>query len=74
MNQELSDVQAGLRKGRGIRDQIANICWIIERAREIQKNIYSASFTTLNPFTVWITAICGKVLNRWKYQITLPVS
>ena len=58
MNQELSDVQAGLRKGRGIRDQIANICWIIERAREIQKNIYSASLTTLKPLTVWITKNC----------------
>ena len=40
MNQELPDVQAGFRKGRGTRDQIANICWIIEKARELQKNIY----------------------------------
>ena len=40
MNCELPDVQDGLRKGRGTRDQIANICWIIERAREFQKNIY----------------------------------
>ena len=40
MNHELPDVQAGFRKGRGIRDQIANICWIIEKAREFQKNIY----------------------------------
>ena len=40
MNQELSDVQAGFRKGRGTRDQIANICWIIEKAREYKKNIY----------------------------------
>ena len=40
VNCELPDVQAGLRKGRGIRDQIANICWIIEKAREFQKNIY----------------------------------
>ena len=40
VNWELSDVQAGLRKGRGTRDQIANICWIIEKAREFQKNIY----------------------------------
>ena len=40
MNQELPDVQAGLRKGRGTRDQIANIRWIIEKAREFQKNIY----------------------------------
>ena len=41
MNHELPDVQAGFRKGRGTRDQIANICWIMEKAREIQKNIYS---------------------------------
>ena len=40
MNQELPDVQAGFRKGRGIRDQIANICWIIEKASEFHKNIY----------------------------------
>ena len=40
MNQELSDVQAGFRKGRGTRHQIANICWIIKKAREFQKNIY----------------------------------
>ena len=40
MNRELPDVQAGFRKGRGIRDQIANICWIMEKAREFQKNIY----------------------------------
>ena len=40
MNLELPDVQAGFRKGRGTRDQIANICWIMEKAREFQKNIY----------------------------------
>ena len=40
VNRELPDVQAGFRKGRGIRDQIANICWIVEKAREFQKNIY----------------------------------
>ena len=40
VNQELWDVQAGFRKGRGIREQIANICWIIEKAKEFQKNIY----------------------------------
>ena len=40
MNYELPDVEADFRKGRGIRDQIANICWIIEKAREFQKNIY----------------------------------
>ena len=41
MNRELPDVQAGFRKGRGTRDQIVNICWIIEKAKELQKNIYS---------------------------------
>ena len=40
MNRELPDVQAGFRKGRGLRDQLANICWIMEKAREFQKNIY----------------------------------
>ena len=40
MNRELPDVRAGFRKGRGTRDQIANTCWIIEKAREFQKNIY----------------------------------
>ena len=40
MNQELREVQAGFRKGRGTRDQIANICWIVEKVREFQKNIY----------------------------------
>ena len=40
MNRELPDVQAGFRKGRGTKDQFANICWIIEKAREFQKNIY----------------------------------
>ena len=52
MNHELPDVQAGFRKGRGTRDQIANICWIIEKAGEFQKNIYSASLTLLKPLTL----------------------
>ena len=53
MNRELADVQAGFRKGRGNRDRIANICWIIEKAREFQKT--SASLTMLKSLTVWIT-------------------
>ena len=52
MNHELPDVQAGFRKGRGTRDQVANICWIIEKARQFQKNISSALLTTPKPFTV----------------------
>ena len=60
--QEILDVQAGFRKGRGTRDQIANICWIIETAREFQKTSTSASLTPLKPLTVWITTNCGKFL------------
>jgi len=55
MNQELPDVQAGFRKGRGTRGQIANICWIIKKAREFQKNIYFCFMTMSKPLTVWIT-------------------
>jgi len=52
MNQEILDVQAGFRKGRGTRDQIVNICWIIEKAREFQKYIYCSPLNTLKPLTV----------------------
>ena len=58
------DVQTGFRKGRGTRDQIANICWIIEKARVFQKNIYFCFMTTLKPLTVWITTNCGKFLKK----------
>ena len=60
MNRELPDVPAGFRKGRGNRDQIANIRWIMEKAREFQKNISSALLTMPKPLTVWITMNCGK--------------
>ena len=60
VNHEPPDVQAGFRKGRGTRDQIANIRWIIKKAREFQKNIYSALLTMPKPLTVWITINCGK--------------
>ena len=69
VNHELADVQAGFRKGRGTRDQIANICWIIEKAIEFQKNIYF-SFIDIKPLTVCITTNFGKFLKRWKYQTT----
>ena len=59
MNHEIPEVQAGFRKGRGTRDQIANIRWIMEKAREFQKNI-SALLTTPKPLTMWITINCGK--------------
>ena len=62
------------RKDRGTREQIANICWIIEKAREFQKNIYCTLLITPKPLTVWITTNCGKFLKRWEYQTTLPAS
>ena len=75
VNQELPDVQAGFKKGRITRDQIANICWIIEKAKEFQESIStSASLTMLKPLTVWITTICGKFFKRWEYHTTLPAS
>ena len=73
VNQELSDVQAGFRKGRGTRDQIASICWIIEKAREFQKNMYFC-FIEYTKVFVSITTNCGIFLKRWEHQTTLPVS
>ena len=74
VNCELPDVQAGFRKGRGTRYQIANIHWIIEKAREFQKNIYFCFLTMPKPLTVLITIKCGKFWKRWKYQTTRPTS
>ena len=68
VNHELPDVQAGFRKGRGTRDQIANIHWIIDKAREFQKNIYFWFIDYAKTFD------CGKFWKRWEYQTTLPVS
>ena len=73
-NHELPDVQAGFRKGRGTRDQIANIHWIIEKAREFQKKSTSALLPTPKPLTVWSMINCEKFWKRWKYQTTLPAS
>ena len=70
MNCEFPDVQAGFTKGRGTSDQITNILWIIEKAREFQKNIYSALLTMPKPLTVWLTTNSGKFFKRWEYQIT----
>ena len=60
MNHELPDVQVGFRKGRGTRDQIANIQWIIKKARNFQKTFTSALLAMPKPLTVWITINCGK--------------
>ena len=67
VNCELPDVQGGFRKGRGTRDQIANICQIIEKAREFQKNIYFC-FTDYAKDFVWITTNYGKFFKRWEYR------
>ena len=69
-NHELPDVQAGLRKGRGTRDQIANIRWIMEKAESSRKTSISALVIMPKPLTVWITSNCGKYLKRWEYETT----
>ena len=74
VNCELPDVQTGFRKGRGTRDQIANICWIIKKARKFQKISISALLTMPKRLTVWITINCGKFWKRWEYQTTWPAS
>ena len=70
MKHALPDVQAGFRKGRGTRDHIANIRWIIEKAREFQKNVCfiddAKGFHCLDHTKLW------KILRRWEYQTTLP--
>jgi len=70
-NHELLDVQAGFRKVRGTRDQIANILQIIEKARKFQKTSTSALVTMSKSLTVWTTTNCGKFLKIWEYQATL---
>ena len=74
MNCELPDVQAGFRKGRKTRNQIANICWIIEKAREFQKNIYFFFIDYAKAFDCVVTINCGKFWKRWEYQTTWPAS
>ena len=72
VNHELPYVQAGFRKGRGTRDQIANIQCIIEKARVPEKTSTFALLTTPNPLTLWITTNHGKFFKRREYQTTLP--
>ena len=75
VNHEIPHVQAGFRKGRGTRDQIANIRCIIEKAREFQKKTtISALLTMPKPLTVWITINYGKFFKRWEYQTTWTAS
>ena len=70
MNWELPDIQAGFRKGRGTRDQIANIRWTMEKAR-VQKNIY---FCFIDYPKAFDCVDCGKFWKRWEYQTTWPAS
>ena len=71
MNCELPDVQAGFRKGRRTRDQIANMRWILEKARESSRKMSTSAVLTMSKtLTVWITTNCGKILKRWENQTT----
>ena len=74
MNRELPDVEAGFRKGRGIRDQkaeeSANICWIIEKQESSRKYISFFFIDCTKALTVWIMTNCGKFSKRWEYQTT----
>jgi len=66
MNRELADGQAGFRKGRGTRDQIINIHWIIENQESSRKTSTSALLTVPKPLTMWITTNCEKLFKGWE--------
>ena len=74
VNRELPDVQAGFKKGRGTREQIANIHWIMKKQESSRKTSISAFLTMPKPLTVWITRNCVKFWKRWEYQPTWPAS
>ena len=74
VNCELADVQAGFRKGRRTQDQIANICWIIEKAREFQKNIYFCFIDYAKAFDCVDHNKLWKILKKWEYASTWPAS
>ena len=74
VNHELPDDQAGFRKDRGARHQIANTRWIMEKQESSRKTSISAFLTTVKPLTVWITTNSEKFFKRWEYQTTLPAS
>ena len=74
VNHELPDVQAGFRKGRGTKDQIANIRWIIKKQESSRKTSISALLTMPKPLTVWITINYGKFWKKGAYQTTWPAS
>ena len=74
MNHELPDVQAGFRKGRGTRDQIANIRWIMDKARAFQRNIYFCFIDYAKAFDCVDHNKLWKILKGWAYQTTWPAS
>ena len=74
MNCDFPDIQAGYRKGRGTRDQIANICWITKKQESSRKSSTSALLTVPKPLTVWIITNCGKFFKRWECQTSCPDS
>ena len=74
VTREIPDVQAGFRKGRGTRVQIANIRWIMEKAREFQKNIYFCFIDYAKAFDCVDHNNCAKFWKRWEYQTTWPAS
>ena len=74
VNREIPDIQASFRKGRGTRDQISNIHWIMEKQKSSRKTSISAFLTMPKTLTVWITINCGKFFKRWEYQTTWPAS
>ena len=74
VNHELPGVQARFRKGRGTKDQITNMHWIIEKARGFQKNIYLCFIDYTIAFGCVAHKNCGKFLKRWENQTILPVS
>ena len=74
MNHELADVKAGFIKGRGTRNQIANICWIIKKAREFQKNIYFCFIDYAKAFDCVDHNKLWKILKEMEYQTTWPAS
>ena len=74
VNCELPDVQAGFLKGRGTRDQIANIRWIIKKQESSRKTSNSVLVTLPKPLTVWLTTNCEKFWKRWEYQTTWSAS
>ena len=74
VNRDLPDGQAGFRKGRGTRDQIANICWIMEKSKRVLEKHILLLYSLYQSLWLWITINCGKFWKRWEYQTTWPAS